>query len=201
MTGHGGIKHFKGPENQFSDTTSGGAFTRFTCGHCGREAVAAVIAEATTQGTQSVRWVRCSGCHAGSVYSTDSQFPAPLPGEGLDGLPEDIKSAHQEARSCAGVEAYTSCEMMCRKILMHVAVDKGAQEGKTFATYIEYLETGGYTTPPMKPWVDIIRKNGNVAVHEIPATNKDRALSTLIFTEQLLRTVYVMEHLAQKFAP
>lgn len=82
---------------------------------------------------------------------------------------------------------------------MHVAVDKGAEAGKSFAFYIQHLSDNGYVTPPMNPWVDVIRKNGNIAVHEIPATSEERALGTLIFTEQLLRLVYMMEHLAAKY--
>ncbi|EEF78683.1 hypothetical protein MDMS009_2856 [Methylophaga thiooxydans DMS010] len=34
------------------------------------------------------------------------------------------------------VNAYTAAELICRKILMHVAADKGADEGKSFAAYL-----------------------------------------------------------------
>ncbi|WP_179255692.1 DUF4145 domain-containing protein [Streptomyces sp. SS07] len=131
--------------------------------------------------------------------SDGKQFPGPKVGGDVLGLPSDVEQAYEEARSCAGVNAYTATEVMCRKILMHVAVDKGAESGKAFAFYLSYLSDKGYVTPPMRPWVDEIRKNGNVAVHEIPATDPKRALGTLIFTEQLLRMVYMMEHLAARY--
>jgi hypothetical protein len=38
----------------------------------------------------------------------------------------------------------------------------------------------------MKDWVDLIRKHGNEAVHELPHVTKERGSSTFIFTEQLL---------------
>ena len=45
---------------------------------------------------------------------------------------------------------------------MHIAVDVAkSKEGDTFATYITALEKAGYVTPPMKPWVDLIRTRAN----------------------------------------
>jgi hypothetical protein len=91
--------------------------------------------------------------------------------------------------------------MMCRKILMHVAVDKGADKGQTFAGYLTYLQDKGYVSPVMAAWVDLIRRHGNEAVHDLPEVTEERGRSTLIFTEQLLRMTYEMDALAQRFAP
>ncbi len=84
---------------------------------------------------------------------------------------------------------------------MHVAVDKGADTNKSFAHYLNYLTEQGYLTPPMLPWVDLIRRRGNEATHEIPASDKDQALGTLMFTAQLLRLVYEMDHKVRQFLP
>ncbi|HET7386781.1 MAG TPA: DUF4145 domain-containing protein [Nocardioidaceae bacterium] len=122
-----------------------------------------------------------------------------MPGEDLEGLPTDVESAYSEARDAMGVHAYTAGELMCRKILMHVAVDKGAAEGDTFASYLDYLQTQGYITPPMKPWADVIRQHGNHATHKIPAADQSRALGTLAFTTQLLRMIYEMDHKVARY--
>jgi hypothetical protein len=90
---------------------------------------------------------------------------------------------------------------MCRKILMHVAVDKGADEGKTFASYIDHLAAEGYVTPPMREWVKLIKDNGNEANHRLASPERRRAEGTLLFTAQLLRSVYEMGHLAGQFVP
>jgi hypothetical protein len=101
-----------------------------------------------------------------------------------------------------GVQAFTAGELMCRKILMHVAVDKGAAEGDTFAAYLDYLEGEGYITPPMKPWAGVIRQHGNSATHKIPPVDEARGLGTLAFTTQLLRMIYEMDHkVAQYLTP
>ena len=111
------------------------------------------------------------------------------------------KTPYQEARRCMGVSAYTAADLLCRKILMHVAVDKGAKPGKTFAEYLTHLADAGYVTPPMAPWVDLIRQHGNQATHELPPSNQQRAESTVMFTAELLRLVYEMGHVAQRYLP
>ncbi|MEE9963981.1 MAG: DUF4145 domain-containing protein [Propionicimonas sp.] len=146
-----------------------------------------------------VSWLRCPGCHRGSVVEEDRQYPSRLPGEDLNGLPEDLESAYTEARESMGVHAFTAGELMCRKILMHAAVDKGADEGKTFAAYIDFLQEVGFITPPMKPWADVIRQHGNLATHKIPPADEARGLGTLAFTTQLLRMIYEMDYKVAQF--
>ncbi|MEV0586326.1 DUF4145 domain-containing protein [Nonomuraea sp. NPDC050310] len=142
--------------------------------------------------------------HARGVYSPGFSVslvivPGSSPGSSLQGLPRSVDDAWGEARSSLGAGCYTASEIMCRKILMYVAVDKGEPAGKTFAHYLSALETQGYITPPMKTWVDKIRLHGNEANHELPTPDKKRAEMTLGFTEQLLRIVYEMEHLAKAY--
>jgi len=124
-----------------------------------------------------------------------------LPGEQVEGLPTLVGAAYEEARRCLGVASYTACELVCRKILMHVAVDKGAMENQRFAVHLKYLSDQGYVTPPMRPWVDLIRQHGNEATHELPDTSKERAEATLSFTAQLLRSIYEMAHRARQYMP
>src|SRR6187402_2241338 len=81
-------------------------------------------------------------------------------GPSVEGLPPDVQTAYAEARSCMSVSAYTAAELICRKILMHKGVEKGAAEGETLASYLSHLEKSGYVTPPMKAWVDLIRRHG-----------------------------------------
>ena len=80
---------------------------------------------------------------------------------------------------------------MCRKILMHVAVDvAGSKEGKSFVQYIDDLEREGYITKGLKDVVDLIRKRGNVANHELPASSEAEAAQTLAIVEHLLHSIY-----------
>lgn len=197
--GHAGVTHYSlgTPDVRNEWVNESAAFYTITCAQCKRDVHAAVVA-AAGHGPQ-VQWLRCPSCDYGSVTNWDVLAPSSIPGEDVDGLPTDVQSAYGEARSCLGAGAFTAGELMCRKILMHIAVDKGALEGKTFAEYLTHLESAGYLTATMKPWVDQIRQNGNISTHEIPAASKDRAFATLAFTTQLLRLVYEMAHRASQF--
>jgi uncharacterized protein DUF4145 len=176
----------------------------YTCPWCSKVVSGAIVASApSTDG--STLWMRCSSCLEGALIKEVGPFGhdvyPPMPfGPDVIGLPQDVKRAYYEARRCIGVGAYTAAELMCRKILMHVGVDKGAKEGQKFAAYLTYLESHGYVTPPMKGWVELIKDHGNAATHELPSTTRQRAESTLMFTAELLRLVYEMEHMAQRYA-
>jgi len=152
----------------------------------------------------TTRWLVCSNpfCLDAAVIVNDGTlYPPTLFGPQVEGLPGDVDEAYHEARRCMGVSAYTAAELLCRKILMHVAVDKGAKPGKTFAEYVTHLADAGYVTPPMQPWVDLIRQHGNLATHELPPPDQQRAESTVMFTAELLRLVYEMGHVAQRYLP
>jgi hypothetical protein len=78
-------------------------------------------------------------------------------------------------------------------------VDKGAKEGDRFAAYIDFLEEQGYVTPPMRDWVKLIKDHGNDSQHKLAVPDRQRAEGTLLFTAQLLRSVYEMGHIAAQF--
>jgi hypothetical protein len=88
------------------------------------------------------------------------------------------------------VAAFTSSVMDCRKLLMNIAVDKGAPKNQKFVEYVDYLETKGYTPPDSRGWVDHIRKQGNDANHEITLMTKPDAEELISFVEMLLKFMY-----------
>jgi hypothetical protein len=169
-------------------------------------------------------YVRCPGCkrdtlvtagtYAGTVQCSDcatvlrvairdgvvAEVAVNNPGgPDIQGLPDDVASLYDEARRCLGARCFTAAELVCRKILMHVAVEKGAEEGKSFAHYLAFLETHGHVAPQMNQWLDLIRQHGNRATHTIDAPDPTRAEGTVMFTVGLLRLVYEMKFLAAKF--
>ncbi len=174
----------------------------YFCGHCGRDVSGLVPAYVSHPDGRSTRWLLCSSCGEGSVRTADGTVYPGVPfGPNIEGLPDDVLGAYQEARRCMMVSAYTACELICRKILMHVAVDKRAKEGESFAKYLAHLESEGYITPPMKQWTKLIKDHGNESTHELASPDETRAQSTLMFTAELLRLVYEMEYLAALYTP
>lgn len=175
----------------------------YVCAHCGNGTSGAVLAK-TRRHSRNVLFAECTGCGCGSIIETYedrlvAQFPAGRFGPDVEGLPDSVVAAYNEARDCMSVNAYTGAELVCRKILMYAAVDKaGAKEGDKFEKCLDALVNAGYITPPMRPWVDVIRKNGNAATHEMAKPTVERAQSTIEFTANMLRVVYEMEHKAKK---
>lgn len=118
-----------------------------------------------------------------------------LPFEDIRFLPPDVEELYNECRQCFLNECYFAVVMVSRSILMHVAVDKGADAGKSFAHYIDYLETNGYFGSQNKQWVDKVRVIGNKYTHEMDMATKEDAGKSIIFLKQLLSTVYEMPNL------
>lgn len=135
----------------------------------------------------------CPGCNKPTYFEGNNfsiQTPAPLLGNSVAHLPENIAFAYQEARECTKSKAYTACVLVCRKLLMHIAVEQGAQEGDSFLSYVEFLADNGYVPPDGRSWVDHIRRKGNEANHEIVLMTKDDASDLLSFSEMLLKFIY-----------
>lgn len=132
----------------------------------------------------------CGGCNRPTFFYDSFQAPAPILGNPVLHLPPDIDTLYNEARKCTQVSSFTASVLAFRKILMHVAVDKGAQQGQNFLQYVEHLANNGYVPPDGRGWVDHIRQRGNEANHEIVIMSQEQTLQLLSFVEMLLKFVY-----------
>ena len=133
----------------------------------------------------------CTHCNRPTFFDDrmGGQYPGPTVGNPVQFLPKEIGTLYQEARTAFSVNAYTPTVLVLRKLLMNVAVNKGAKEGQTFLQYVDYLAQS-HVSPENKGWVDHIRKKGNDANHEIPLMGKSDAEDLLSFTEMLLKIIY-----------
>lgn len=127
-------------------------------------------------------------------------FPSPLQGENLDGLkaPETVVTCYSEARASISAGAHTGCIMLCRKILMNMAVELGADTGLSFKRYVDYLVEEGHITKRGKDTAHWIRDQGNDANHEIEIRREDDARRVLQFTALLLRSIYETPDIAPR---
>jgi hypothetical protein len=116
--------------------------------------------------------------------------PGAAYGKSVDHLPGDLLPLYQECRNCMIVSAYTASVLTCRKILMHVAVEKGAPPGDTFQAYVNYLITANVIPGHFQTWVDHIRSKSNEANHKIVLMGQKDAEDLLSFAEMLLKVVY-----------
>jgi len=166
----------------------------FKCGHCGERV-------SSDRGYRVGRNPDGSGPHIGGSYICPNcvgptlimpgvQFPGPPMGNAVARVPADLDQLYKEARDCARAGCYTASVLLCRKMLMNLAVAQGAAEGSTFLRYVEYLADQGYLPPNGRHWVDHIRLKGNEATHEIAVMNETDAEELITFTEMLLRFIY-----------
>jgi hypothetical protein len=134
----------------------------------------------------------CSSCNRATYIepSNNYQVPSPKLGNDILYLPEDIKELYDEIRNCISVNAYNAVVLLARKLLMNVAVSKGAEENKKFVYYVDFFEQKNLIPSGSKEWVDHIRKMGNEATHELPSVDYDNAKEIIIFAEILLKLIY-----------
>jgi hypothetical protein len=157
------------------------------CGWCGN----GVAANPSFQNEGGLV-LTCPQCGKLSVLDESGKVnPPPRTHARVGHLPADVAAAWDEAVSASGAGAYTASEIMCRKILMHVAVDVAASTpGKTFVQYIDDLEKAGYIPTGLKTKIDEIRSRGNIANHDLPASVAADAEKTLSVTRHLLVSIY-----------
>lgn len=167
----------------------------FTCGYCG-----CVVGNDVGYKTKSdysgsfdtEKIYICPHCTNPTYFdSGNKQYPGVKVGTFIKNInKEEVEKLYEEARSCFSVNAFTSTALCCRKLLMNVSVDLGADENKTFAYYVNWLDQNNYILPNAKKWVDQIRKIGNEATHEIYIISQEDAEKSLKFIEMILKLVY-----------
>lgn len=117
-------------------------------------------------------------------------YPQANYGKNLDKLPNDISILYDECRSLFSIGAYTSVVLLARKLLMHVAVDYGDIEGKSFVEYIKYLEDNHFIPPNAKKLLETIRGYGNEANHKIVIKDEIEAKQIIDFLTMILTFMY-----------
>ncbi len=169
----------------------------YVCGYCGKGTAPSKYYRTKNH---RGRVLICSYCSKPTFIDWDlTQTPPMRLGHDIKGISDDgVAALYNEARDCTAVGAYTATVMICRKILMNLAVHHQAKEGESFAYYVDHLSNNGYVPPQGKKWVDSIRKRGNEANHEIALKNEKDAGLMLDFTSALLRFNYELPSLLEE---
>lgn len=173
----------------------------YVCGFCGERVASDRGYSAGLQADGSgarVAFIRiCPSCDGPTVFTrSEKQLPGPLPGSEVEHVPQSLAQLYAEARLSSSASAYTAAVMVCRKMLMNIAVDKGAGIGLSFLQCVQYLADKGFVPPGGDVWVDYIRKRGNEATHEIALMQQEDAVALIRFVEMLLRFIYEFPQLA-----
>jgi hypothetical protein len=168
----------------------------YRCGWCHNQ-IASNLGEIATDGNSNVGAIYiCSHCGEPTYFKIFngikvSQTPGGSYGNPVLHVPEPLNTLYEEARRDYSHNAYTSTVLVCRKILMHVAVDKESTlAGKSFKECVDWLGSSRYTPPGADKWIDKIRKKGNEANHEINIMEQTSAAELITYCEMLLKLIY-----------
>ena len=165
----------------------------YTCGHCG----AYVGPDTAYRGTRvsggadmDAHIYICPNCNEPTYCYDAKQIPAARYGEDVKESPKDIGMLYDEARNSMSASAYTCSALACRRLLMNIAVQKGAQPGWSFKKYIEYLDENNIVPQGGEPWLQHIREKGNEATHEIHVIGKTDAEDLIDLVHMLLTLTF-----------
>lgn len=167
----------------------------YKCGYCENPLASNYGYKGTLQGGKSFIYIyNCHFCSKPTFFDFDgTQTPGAKIGSPIKHIGNpDIEKLFKEANSCFSIGAFTSSVMCCRKLLMNISVEQGAEEGKGFVYYVNFLNDNNFIPPNGREWVDSIRKLGNEANHKIDFKNHEDAKLIITFTEMLLRFIYEM---------
>lgn len=173
-----------------------GESKKYKCGYCG-ESVASEknyvsIFSVNNRGVVFGKIYICHHCHKPTFFDSENiQTPGAVFGESVKDISDDgVSALYEESRKCYSSGSFTSAVLACRKLLMHIAVSKGAKAGLKFIQYVEFLSDNNFIPPGSKEWVDHIREKGNEANHEIVIMKKEEAEDLISFIHMLLKIIY-----------
>lgn len=170
----------------------------FDCGFCGRYVSSNLGLNMVHGSTVIASAYVCPNCVGMNLFQGNDQYPSPAFGQSVGHVPAGLSELYEEARRCTGESCFTAAVLICRKMLMNIAVQEKASPGLKFIEYVEYLSNKGFVPPNGKHWVDHIRKKGNEATHEIALMTQTDAKDLLGFVEMLLRFIYEFPEMVPK---
>ncbi|MDD6271984.1 MAG: DUF4145 domain-containing protein [bacterium] len=179
----------------------------FICGYCGEKISSNVgyyLTDWSSSGKPNKRGYIyiCHNCNYPTYIDWNNQVPMYKYGKSFsEKIFPDEKTfyLYDEVRNCYKASAFSSCVLSARKLLMHIAVDCGAEEGKKFIEYVDFLDKNNYIPKNCKSWVDIIRNKGNEATHEIVIFNETDAKQIINFLEIIINVIYAMQYQANLY--
>jgi hypothetical protein len=173
---------------------AGTAPYNYTCGYsdCGREVSSEKgWAHHGPSGVDGIVQL-CPVCKRPTFFDVPlkTQLPGVSLGKNVENLPPEVKEIWSEIRNSTSQGSYTSAVLLGRKLLMHIAVNAGANAGEPFVSYVDYLVANHYAPPNSKDWIDKIRSHGNEATHEIVIKSQADSEEIMTFLEMLLKFIY-----------
>ena len=114
-------------------------------------------------------------------------------------IPNSIRLAYEEARTCFRAKAYTATAIMCRKTLEGIA-EEFKITSRNLASALKEMKEKGVIESRLYEWAEALRISGNEAAHGVGATiSPPDAKDVLEFTNALLEYVFTFQHRFEQF--
>lgn len=174
----------------------------YVCGYCDRhttskEGLALVDENKYHQDGNNGVYI-CSHCKLPTFIYATHQMPGNKIGTNIEGISDELRDLYNEARNAFSVESYTGVILLCRKMLMHIGVELGAEKDQSFKYYVDYLIDNYYVTAKSKVWVDSIRRSGNQSTHQLVLGDREESERLIKFTEMIMKTNFEYPYLMEK---
>lgn len=189
-----------GSATEWSSTEGQGARS-FICGWC-RHQVGSDLGWCTIltrdEKIEHVEVRVCVGCGYPNILIGTDLWPRQMPplpaNHAVPGLPDDIGTIYQEMRAAQAARLCNSVVLLARKLLLHIARDKGMapQKGGEFQACVEFLTDS--VLPALKTGTEILtdhlKRLGNTASHERRVFDEGEADFALQCANSTLCLVY-----------
>lgn len=128
------------------------------------------------------------------MFQRGNPYPPPLEGESFNpqNQPSDVQdivTLYDESRRALCRGAPSCAVLMFRKLLLHIAVQKGAKKGNHFIEFVEYLKKEKIVGKPQYELLDRIKEAGNVENHEIRRATLEEASDLLDLVTLLVKSL------------
>ena len=135
-----------------------------------------------------------------NAHQVVEQLPTPNTAPPVEGIPdtnEDIHKLYEEAGRCLTHSAPTGAVMICRKLLMNLAVEHaGASDDDSYQKCVKALVAANHIPTEGHPLADHICLIGNEANHELPAITRETAERVVTLPSIVLNNIYQLRALS-----
>lgn len=83
----------------------------------------------------------CTNCHMSTFICEDYQITGNRFGDSARSVPHEVNSLYEEACNSFATETYIGVVLLCRKLLMRIATDLGADTNLSVIEYVNFLKS------------------------------------------------------------
>lgn len=164
----------------------------YLCPHCGLNAAGKKRVVIDNNNGTGYFILKCPSCEKPAIFCRmdGKTFPFAKALRTVKHITENIAAVYNEIDTAIGAGCYTAAVILARTAIMHIAVEQGAEENKSFQFYVNYLVEKGFVPPNANAWIDAIRKMANESVHHLEIWHKQDAEKIGTFLMYLLVFIY-----------